>query len=135
MTYKAKYGKFYENVIVSNTTNVCVGDIVKITDIGKVFPNYEKAYNAVWNDKHKITRNWDESERTWKVIGFVAHEHPSYGILVGLQARNFERTIVSVKCIKIVRKKIKDTCVEVDVKTIQSSFTNCNSPSFTRSYQ
>lgn len=119
MTYKAKYK---DSKVITYTTNICVGDIVGITDIGKVFPNYEKAYNAVWNDKHKIARTWDESERTWKVIGFVAHEHPSYGILVGLQARNFERTIVSVKCIKIVRKKIKDTHEEVNVKTLNSSF-------------
>ena len=119
MTYKATYK---DSNVITYTTNICVGDIVGITDIGQVFPEYIKACNAVWKNEHgaKLAKRWSNQE--WRVMGFVAHEIKQYGILVGVQNRNFEQAIVSIKYIALIRKKIKDTHEEVNVKTLNSSF-------------
>ena len=116
MTYKATYGDYYQNETVCYTTNICIGDIVVITNVGKVFPEYEGACYAVWKNKHTthLSKTWSEKE--WRVIGFVGHEFPSYGILVGLQDRNFEQAIVEAESIKLVRKKVKDTQQEINVE-------------------
>ena len=131
MTYKATYGTYFQNETVYHTTNICVGDIVEITDFGKTYPNYKNAYDAIWKNGNKpIPRMRTESKigrvwrvmgfiahyRVWRVMGFIAHHYPSHGILVGLQDRNFNKIVVDAQYITLVRKKIKDTNTTINIE-------------------
>ena len=119
MTYKATYGTYFQNETVYHTTNICVGDIVEITDFGKTYPNYKNAYDAIWkngNEPRPRMRTESKIGRVWRVMGFIAHHYPSHGILVGLQDRNFNKIVVDAQYITLVRKKIKDTNTTINIE-------------------
>ena len=132
MVYKAIYGKKELNFV----TNICIGDIVSVKDYGYAYLFYRHAYVMVWghdvklmSDKGSVynqTQNILTKSNTWKVVGFIAHEDLNKGILVGLQDRNFNKIIIALKAVTLLRKKIKDNDSTVIVEPIR--FTESREP-------
>ena len=123
MIYKAIYGGKEVNLV----TNICIGDIVSVEDYGYAYLYYRHAYYMVWGYDVKLlsdkgwsyTRNILTKSNEWKVVGFIAHEFSKNGILVGLQDRKFNRIIVELKAVTLLRKKIKDDDSTVIVEPIR----------------
>ena len=124
MRYKAIYFKKEVEFI----TNICIGDIVTVNSYGGVYLYYTQAYYNIWGLKGKSIANKGlpyaeiqnilSNSKAWRVVGFIAHSKSEHGILVGLQDRSFNKIIMNLRNIKLLRKKIKDTHKTVIVNVL-----------------
>ena len=105
---------------------VCIGDIVKVTDGGRQYSTYKTAYEYFWgNPEHyriPYSGIWDERlccyipeygkdtnvdlsqlENRWIVANMAVHHSSPHILLLHLRSRDFKNCVVGIEGVKVIR--------------------------------
>lgn len=117
---------------------VCIGDIVKVTDGGRQYSTYKTAYEYFWGnvERYRIPYGgiWDdvlnrhipengndtnvtlsELENRWIVANMAVHHQSPHILLLHLRSRDFKNCVVGIEGVKVIRPiKLKPEEFEVE---------------------
>lgn len=124
------YKTFLNAHWVECKTEICIGDIVSLTDMGFAYMRFTEAYEMIWGkNATKCAPPIDgiyEYGNKWIIVRIISHyNHPIIGspLLIGLQDRNFNKLVIGIDGVELYKKKVKDTKKEIKVEKIKNPFT------------
>lgn len=96
------------------TNNIKIGDIVKITGCGTVYPTYERAFKFLWGsdvDGFHTTAGSKTDEyisptygNYWKVCGMCVHGMMDNAVLAHLKDRLGRNLLIDIGNVRLVKK-------------------------------
>lgn len=102
-----------ENLGYSVNCPILIGDIVKITNDGNVFPTFKKAFKWAWgyetDDFHTSTGfrfkdYYGTFGNCWKVLKFFIHHSYEYEIILVIKNRYNEKLLIGSKGVKVIKR-------------------------------
>ena len=102
-------------------SNVCIGDIVKITNAGKQYTTYRSAFTYFWGDKEPFNVPYEYTsptlenrENLWMVVNIGVHTDNTNILVLHLRSRDFKNCVIGYGGVKVVKPlKLRPEVLEV----------------------
>ena len=104
-------------------SDICVGDIVKITNIGHYYPTFTKAFKFFFGDDPHYDARLVESQiphgdkRPWRVMAIAEHEFFNT-LICYIQDMNRNKLVIGIEGIRPIRRVNKDRNTIIKVPAI-----------------